>query len=223
VSLKGNLVGFSLTEILQMIGLTKKSGCLTVVGGSAEGKIFFRDGTVFFATTPQNRIPIGIRLVDAGLIASDQMKESLRMQSKEHGRRRLGEILIGMKALDPDKLERFIQEQILDGLYEIFQWTDGTYFFSPDEAAEDEDIGVYVNIETVLEESKKRMDEWAKIREILPSLTVGLEMCPEPPGEEVIISREEWGILRQLPTRPTPEALRDHLHVTSLCDLILEE
>lgn len=216
MSLKGNLVGFSLTEILQMVGLTGKNGCLTVVGGAAEGKIYFREGTVFFAATPQNRIPIGIRLVDAGIVTADEFKDGLRIQEKEKGRRRLGEILVGLKALEREQLEQFIQEQILDALYEIFQWTDGTYFFSPDEQAEDEDIGVYLGIEQVLRESQKRFDEWERIRKILPSLEVFLEMSPHPPGGQILLGHEEWRILRELPGSPTPEALRDRLHMTSL-------
>lgn len=44
--LTGNIIGFSLKEVVQMLGLVKKEGCLTVAGKGTEGEIYFSAGNI---------------------------------------------------------------------------------------------------------------------------------------------------------------------------------
>ncbi len=193
--LQGNLNEFSLSQIFQLISLAGKTGSLTVSSKGAEGKIYFREGQVFFAITPQNRIPLGMRLIDTGLMSQDELKEALLCQ-QEQPEKRLGEILISM-GMKKDLLEQFIKEQIEDALFEIFDWKEGSYYFETDNVPEEEDIGVYMSVEDIIAEATKRQEEWQKIKEVLPSLDTMVQMSEAPvkSKEDIIIKPEEWKIL----------------------------
>ncbi|HUH07812.1 MAG TPA: DUF4388 domain-containing protein, partial [Egibacteraceae bacterium] len=66
--LEGTLGEFALTDIFQLLALTKKSGALKVATPQAEGRVFFRGGEVYFAVSDTRRMPLGARLVSAELV-----------------------------------------------------------------------------------------------------------------------------------------------------------
>lgn len=216
MSLQGNLSGFSLTEIFRMIAFSAKTGNLVIACDAAQGRVHFRDGEVYFASTPENRLPLGVRLVDAGIVTRDQLETALNEQRTEP-ERRLGEILVGRGLIARDMLADFVREQIQDALFEIFDWDDGTYYFEP-AADTSEDIGIALSVDEIVIEAQRRRHEWDEIRKALPSMDCRVRLSTNAVAlaETIQLDPQEWAAICLVVEGVDLHSLRGHLHMTAL-------
>ncbi|RJQ52318.1 MAG: DUF4388 domain-containing protein [Actinobacteria bacterium] len=216
MGLQGNLSGFTLSEIFRMISFSSKTGQLVVARDSSEGRVYFRDGTVHFASTPDNRLPIGMRLVEAAIISREHLEQALTTQRAEP-ERRLGQILVSKGFVAQDVLSAFVREQIQDALFEIFEWEDGTYYFEPESGA-DEDIGVSLQVEEIVAEAERRRQEWDTIREVLPSIESPVRLSPNAVamGEPIELEPQEWAAICAVSNGSRLTDLRSALRLSSL-------
>lgn len=216
--LRGKLKEFSLMEVFDLISRAHRSGALRVVKEEeSEGIIFFRQGEVFFAVTPENRVPLGLRLVDAELLNGKELDEALAEQKKTDPPLRLGQILIAKHYISAETLELFVQEQILDALFEMMSWASGEFEFAQDVSIDDEDIGIYMSAAEAIKEAKVRLGEWRKLQESLPSPLAYLEISPAPYRfkTDINLKPDEWKIIYHLRQPKTVAELKRKVHLTS--------
>jgi hypothetical protein len=200
VALEGNLKDFSLADMFRLLATGQKTGTLFMEGDDAQGKVCFRDGRVYFASSNWNRESLGRRLVKAGVIAEKQLRQALglqKIQKKEKADRRLGQILVDEGYLEARVLESFIQEQINDTLFDLFRWEEGELRFESDDVCESEDIGIHVSVENVIMEASRRLEMWNRIRQKIPSLDVVFVMAAAPGDKsmEIHLKPKEWMLL----------------------------
>jgi hypothetical protein len=200
VALEGNLKDISLADMFRLLASGRKSGTLHLERKSANGKVCFDKGRVFFASSNWNRESLGRRLVKAGVISEKQLRQALglqKIQKKEKAGRRLGQILVDEGYLDAKVLETFISDQINDTLFDLFRWDEGEIRFEADEMCEEEDIGVSVSVENIIMEASRRLEIWHKIREKIPSLETSFTMAAAPGDKtmEIHLKPKEWMLL----------------------------
>jgi hypothetical protein len=169
VLLQGNLKEFNLPNIFQLVKMSAKTGALTIKREEEWGRIFFRNGQIYYAFTVPQALPIGERLVKAGKITTAQLKAALTEQKASDESARLGTILLEQGVIDRKTLETAVRAQIEDAAFDFFGWTEGEFSFSADEV-NDEDILVEMNVENVIMEGCRRIDEWELIFDALGSL-----------------------------------------------------
>jgi hypothetical protein len=150
--LQGNLKEFSLPNIFQLVKMSAKSGALTIRRGEDWGKIFFRNGQIYYAYSVPQHLPLGERLVKSGAISGEQLKAALATQKKVGEGARIGAILLEGGAIDRPTLEQAVREQIQDAAFDFFSWLDGEFEFSADEKTTDQDILVQMDVENVIME-----------------------------------------------------------------------
>jgi Domain of unknown function (DUF4388) len=198
VLLQGNLKEFSLPNIFQLVKMSAKSGALTIRRSDEWGKIFFRNGLINYAFSVPQTLPLGERLVKAGSISAKQLKAALAEQKKGGEGARIGAILLEQGVIDRATLEAAVREQIQDAAFDFFSWGDGEFEFSADEVAADEDILVEMNVENVIMEGCRRIDEWELIFEQLGSLErvphLSYNERVEERGE-LTLTAQEWRVL----------------------------
>lgn len=200
MALEGNLKDFSLEDMFHLLSSGTKTGTLYLSSSDAEGKVCFKKGRVFFASSNYNRESLGKRLVKAGVISDKQLRQALglqKIQKKEKAGRRLGQILVDEGYLDGKVLESFIQDQINDTLFDLFRWEEGELRFEADDVCESEDIGISVSVENIIMESSRRLEMWNRIREKIPSTETRFAMAAAP-GEksiEIHLKPREWMLL----------------------------
>ena len=168
--LQGNLNEFSLPNVLQLVKMSAKTGALSITRQGESGKIFFRAGQVYFATADPGTMPLGERLVKSGHLTSKQLRTALAEQKKHAAKGRIGAILLQHEYIDRPALEQAVRDQIEDVTFNFFSWTDGDFVFEADETVTDEDIFIEMNVESVIMEGCRRIDEWELIFETLGSL-----------------------------------------------------
>ncbi len=200
MALEGNLNDFSLADVFRLLSSGQKSGTLLMTRSDAEGRVCFKKGRVFFASSNYNRESLGKRLVKAGVVSDKQLRQALglqKIQKKEKAGRRLGQILVDEGYLEGKVLESFIQDQINDTLFDLFRWEEGELSFDPSDTCEDEDIGISVSVENIIMESSRRLEMWDRIRQKIPSMETRFAMASAP-GEksiEIHLKPKEWMLL----------------------------
>src|SRR5438552_3339150 len=114
MALQGNLRDFSATEILQLLGMQQKTGCLLLERASECVLIFVNDGRIVSTRRPGMAPddPLLKFLLKVHRLSHDQHLGIASIQ-KESGRD-LEDILVNGRYLDSDELSAYLERQILD-------------------------------------------------------------------------------------------------------------
>jgi tetratricopeptide (TPR) repeat protein len=185
--IRGSLREVSLPDVLQLLALGQKSGCLAVTDRSNFGYIYFDRGSISYASIVNRRDRLGDLLVKNGLVEPEMLASAVDAQGSRTAKR-LGEILIERGAITPEQLERYIRVQIEEAVYFLFTWTQGTFSFEPDQMPEEGAMLVSIHPENLLLEGARRVDEWSLIEKKIPSLDLIFALAPslaDLPAEEL--------------------------------------
>jgi tetratricopeptide (TPR) repeat protein len=168
MAIKGSLKEASLPDVLQLLAMGKKTGCLAVTHRNNFGYIYFDKGRICYASIVNRRDRLGDNLVKAGTITKAQLDTAIAAQAA-HRDKRLGELLVAQSAITRDALHEQIKLQIEEAVYFLFTWKEGTFNFEADVAPEEQDFLVSINPESLLLEGARRVDEWSLIEKKIPS------------------------------------------------------
>jgi tetratricopeptide (TPR) repeat protein len=171
MAIRGSLREASLPDVLQLLAMGKKSGCLSVTHRHAFGSVYFDRGRISFASIVNRRDRLGDMLVAGGIISREDLDTAIAIQAAQP-QRRLGEILIANNLLAREELHEHIKRQIEEAVYYLFTWTQGTFSFEPDVVPDEQDFLVSINPESLLLEGARRIDEWELIEKKIPAFDV---------------------------------------------------
>src|SRR6185436_12466792 len=171
MAIRGSLKEASLPDVLQLLSMGKKSGCLSVTHRNNFGYIYFDRGRISYASIVNRRDRLGDMLVKNGAISQAQLEQAIALQSKKR-EKRLGELLVELECLSREQLHQFIRVQIEEAVYYLFTWNQGTFNFEADVAPDEQDLLVSINPESLLLEGARRVDEWSLIEKKIPSFDV---------------------------------------------------
>src|ERR1041385_3746103 len=168
MAIKGSLKEASLPDVLQLLALGQKTGCLSIADRSNFGYIYFDKGRICYASIVNRRDRLGDILVKHEKISQEQLDAAIHRQAKERDKK-LGEILVQQTVISQQELERYMRMQIEESVYYLFTWTQGTFNFEADVRPEQQDFLVSINPESLLLEGARRVDEWGLIEKKIPS------------------------------------------------------
>jgi hypothetical protein len=215
VALVGRLEDLPLTELFHLLSLFQKCGKLSLNVDGRTGVFLFKKGKLVHATTGEAREPLGDILVDKGLISNETLKKALATQHSESYKRRFGQILIGMGAIEPEVLDGLIGDQMKE-IVETFVHCDRGYFnFKPndDEAADTTDFELAAGMNS----DKFILDILTKIDEgDTPSL-----IADDAISEAPLVAREAE-IAREFRNKSLPDIL-DFMVDTSGYDTVVDK
>jgi tetratricopeptide (TPR) repeat protein len=168
MAIKGSLKEASLPDVIQLLFLGRRTGCLALADRHNFGTIYFDEGNIVYAAIVNRRDRLGDLLVRSGRITADQLREAVDRQGGER-EQKLGQILVAQGAIEREELERYIRVQIEEAVYYLFTWNAGTFNFEAGVRPEREDFLVRINPEYLLLEGARRVDEWSLIEKKIPS------------------------------------------------------
>jgi len=211
MAIKGSLREASMPDVLQLLAMGGKTGCLSITNRREFGYVFFQDGRICFASLVNRGDRIGELFVKHGLITPAQLATALDEQSR-HPTQRVGELLIEAGAITREHLEHYIRVQIEEAVYHLFTWTDGSFFFDPDQRPADGEMLVSIHPENVLLEGARRVDEWSLIEKKIPSLDLifALDRSRTAP-DGLVLGDEQRRLLPLLDGGHSVEEIRDTL------------
>jgi hypothetical protein len=171
MALAGTLKDFGLPDIVQLIGLQRKTGTLHLKAGGETVKVIFENGNIVAAESsmarPSDRI--GSALVMQGAISQEQLDQALAVQKQTM--QRLGHVLIAEKIVAEDALRRAVEAQLFQVVFRLFRWREGDYNFETQGTVDYERTGaVQLGADFVLMEGIRMVDEWPIIERRIPSM-----------------------------------------------------
>jgi hypothetical protein len=203
MALKGNLRDFSTTQLLNLINLARKTGTLTIDTPEGKARLCFKEGKLIYATMDGRDDHLAAMLQRAGKITEEQAR-AIQTRVEVKSDKELGLLLINAGYVSQDDVVRIVRTNILNNVYPLFTWADGTFHF--DSAIQFEDrITIPVNLENVIMEGSRRLEEWERLQDELPDLDVALRFVERPDARlrDISMSVEEWRVVSFINPRNT--------------------
>jgi tetratricopeptide (TPR) repeat protein len=195
MAIRGSLREASLPDVLQLLAMGKKTGCLSVTHRSSFGNIYFDRGRICYASIVNRADRLGDVLVKSGVITQAQLEAAIALQARRRDKR-LGELLVEMGALRIEEMHDAIEVQIQEAVYYLFTWNQGTFNFEADVAPDQSDHVVSINPESLLLEGARRVDEWGLIEKKIPTFDLIFEVDrPHADVSDVELTNEQRAVL----------------------------
>lgn len=184
--LTGSFQVMSLVDLLQWVMGARKTGRLRVSHGNASREIYSREGTVVACSSNDPLVLMGQFLLFHGRITEDQLQEALKTQ--ETTGENLGAVLVAMGAIRQDQLLQIVSSKAMETIHGLFDWEDATFEFVPDAEPTKGTIEVDLDVQEILLEGARRLDEMAGIRAEFPSRDVVLARTDRRPHASSVAS-----------------------------------
>jgi Domain of unknown function (DUF4388) len=201
VAIEGPLRELGIHDVFQLLDLSRKTGTLAVTSElrDNEGTVHFQNGRVVAAAIKSNPHRIGDLLMRTGRVTAAQVAEASAAQTERGDTRRLGEILLDMGAITHKELERQVRIQIEAVVFELLSWREG--FFRFEEGSMQGQPMVQIGTEALLMEGARRIDEWSRISDRVPSL-LAVPMLTSMQGDShapmLDLLPSEWEVLTMI-------------------------
>jgi tetratricopeptide (TPR) repeat protein len=214
MAIKGSLREASLPDVLQLLAMGKKTGCLSVTHRNNFGYIYFEKGKITYASIVNRRDRIGDMLVKAGSITPEQLQSAIDAQGK-HRDKRIGDLLVELEFITRERLHDHVRIQIEEAVYLLFTWNEGTFNFEADVHPERQDLLVMISPESLLLEGARRVDEWGLIEKKIPSFDMVFDAdWRKLAATNLPLTSEQQAVLQHLDGR------RDVTHVVEASGLV---
>jgi hypothetical protein len=174
MGLTGNLRTMDLPEILQWISAGRKTGTLNLERKSVQKRIVFKEGNIFSSTSTDPRESLGQFLLREHLLSEEQLFKTLLRQEQEG--RMLGSILVSDGLVSEEDLLHTLRTKAEETVYDLFHWPEGRFEFKDGDTAKGPLIPIDLGVPAVILEGIRRVDEWARIREVFPSMNMTLKL-----------------------------------------------
>jgi DNA-binding MarR family transcriptional regulator len=217
MALKGNLREFSITQLLNLINLAKKTGTLVVDGPSEVARIIFREGKLAFATMGRSDNSLADILFRSKKISVGQLRiikeRASRMSDKE-----LGLLLINAGYLTQEDILTSLQQYMVDIVRHLYNWADGLFRFENELLIPEDKIAVRVDLENLIIEGARQMREREQLQEEIPSLDMALKFTDRPGTNlrNINLSVEEWRVVSYINPK---NSIRQIARATKMNDL----
>jgi len=198
MAIKGSLKEASLPDVIQLLFLGRRTGCLALADQHNFGTIYLDEGLIVYAAIVNRRDRLGDILLRRGRITAEQLQQAIETQDDDR-QHKLGEILVGLGILSRAELEEYMRLQIEEAVYYLFTWTSGTFNFEAGVRPEREDFLVRISPEALLLEGARRVDEWSLIEKKIPSFDLIFSVDQQHIAQSApTLSSEQQRLLPQL-------------------------
>jgi hypothetical protein len=200
MALKGNLRDFSTTQLLNLVNLAKKTGMLTVDGQSENVILYFKEGRLIRASSDADSVHLVTMLQKTGKLAKDQA-EAVNSQSGSSSDRVIGKYLMDAKLVSRDDIIQGVKEYILGIVYDLFTWVEGDFFFEQDALPANDRITIPLNLDNVILEGTRRIQQNKELEEELPDLSTIALKITDKPLRDVKLTQDDWRVISHIHPR----------------------
>ena len=211
--LQGNIRDFSTTQLLNLINLSGRTGTLSIFTGVPTGetdamgnekmapgeeraKVSFKAGKLVSALL-SNQLGDLIAVLNKSGKLTDQQANTIRQRAKGTSDKALAMRLIGANYVSQSDIVNSIQQYTLDVVYNLMTWHDGPFRFDDDVLPSNDRILVPIDIENVIIEGARQLQEVEELDKHIPNLDMALRF-PDNPKEKfkgIPLKVEEWRVV----------------------------
>lgn len=198
MAIEGPLRELALTDVMQLLHLSRKTGTLSVSSDATArpGLLYFDQGSVVGARSPGDSSQLGRLLVMAGKATMGQVEAAMELQRRVPGQR-LGKLLVETQSVAATEVEKQLRFQVEETVFELVRWRDGYFRFEETPPFDPGSILIRLPTESLLMEALRRTDEWAELASGEPDALLVPVLVEHEPNASVILSLQprEWQVL----------------------------
>lgn len=197
MALKGNLQDFSLTQLLNLINLARKTGALNLSRNEgASAKLFFREGKLIDAGLEGQPAELTALLYRIGKLNNEQ-QQAILSHATMRTDKELALLVMNSGFGNQSDIIQAVRSHLLDTVYALFTWNEGSFFFAPGVLPADDRITVPIHLEGLIMEGTRRVQEWEMLQDELPDLDMAMKFTERPNTNlrEVNLSVDEWRVI----------------------------
>lgn len=212
MSLSGSTKTMNLTDLLQWVAASQKTGRLDFRLGTVVKEVYLQEGLIVGAASNQPTEMLGHVLVARGMLTEEQLRAGLlaRRGSAEF----LGQVLVRLGFITKEDLLRALAERTEEIVYSLFEWEEAEFHFEPDAKPGPQVVLISLPVDHVLLRGVHRCDEKARIQSVFPDGRVVLECSDKQPPKEILGHPLARRILENLDGRRSLDELAFLLHAS---------
>jgi tetratricopeptide (TPR) repeat protein len=198
MAIEGPLRELGIQDVFQLLDLSRKTGALRVTSDlrDDEGYVLFEGGKVIHASVRSNPTSIERILRAAGKVTPADLASAAAIP--ERAGEGIGDRLVLAGVITQRELERHLRQAIESVVFELMSWREG--FFSFEERTVSDvplDARIRISTESLLMEGARRIDEWSRIADKVPSLGVVPMLAPVVDDRASVLDLlpHEWEVL----------------------------
>ena len=178
VALEGFIRDFAIADVIQFLRQQNKTGILTIDAQGKATKIFFDEGKIAWATTPETQDPqwVGRFLMETDRISSSKIDPILANTSDLPS---IEKELLNTGDLTEEELREIFDIQTKEAIFELFLRQEGKYSFEVVSVSNRPSHASLLEVDFLLLEGMRQLDEWPLIKKKLPRGNCVLEKTPE--------------------------------------------
>ncbi len=154
-----------MVSILQFISQNRKSGELVLEHGDRLTKLMFSEGKVVGTLHPPEAL--GSMLVRVGMIDQEDLGRALEVQKRTL--QMLGDVLVRLDMISREDLSDILHLQLRESVVHALEWKEGEFLFESRRVELDPFLNPCVEIEPLLLDGLRMVDEMPMIRRRLGS------------------------------------------------------
>lgn len=206
MAIEGPLRELGIHDVFQLLDLSRKTGVLRVASElrDDEGVVHFDSGRVVHAHVRSKALPLELTLLQAGKITQDDLESAKAGRTNGRANVQLIDLLVEQGVVTHKEIERQMRLQIESVVFELMSWREGFFSFeekSPADMASLGDTRIRISTESLLMEGARRIDEWSRIADKVPSLGVVPVLAPvreDGQASQLDLLPPEWEVLSMI-------------------------
>ena len=204
MALKGNLRDFTITQLLNLINLAKKTGTLVVEGPSDTAWVSFVEGKLAYSQLSRQDGSLASILYRAKKLNQAQYR-MIKTRAAQMSDKELGLLLINANYLSQEDILASLQAEYVGIIYRLFTWVEGMFRFENGALPPEGKITLRISLENIIIEGSRQLREWEQLQDEIPSLDIALKFTDRPGAnlKTVNLSVEEWRVVSYINPKNT--------------------
>jgi hypothetical protein len=206
MAIEGPLRELGIHDVFQLLDLSRKTGVLRVSSElrDDEGVVYFDSGKVVHAHVRSKAVPLELTLLQSGKISKDDLESARGKRTNGRANADLVDLLVEGGAVTSKEIERQLRMQIEGVVFELMSWREGFFSFEErpaNELVHTREARIKVSTESLLMEGARRIDEWSRIADKVPSLAVVPVLAPvrdDGASSQLDLLPPEWEVLSMI-------------------------
>ncbi|MEN9936710.1 MAG: hypothetical protein RLZZ387_3289 [Chloroflexota bacterium] len=206
MALVGNIRDFGLSDFLYLVDRGYKTGCLHLERLDDSASLYFEKGKLITATRRDDNAPVTELLQRKGKLTPQQAQQAV-LAHRNDGGASVSYVILQLNLLTREDMQRVLQQHIEESVYGLFGWPEGEFRFEQGQRPEPVApiMPVPLPVEHLIMEGVRRIDEWGRIKDRIPSTDMVVKFV-EQPGEKakgINLAPEEWRVFARINGKDT--------------------
>lgn len=202
MALKGNLQDFSTTQLLNLVNLARKTGKLIVNDQHKKAILYFREGRLVHSSIDADEGHLTTMLLKTGRLTQEQA-ETVNHHANSSSDKIVGKYLMDSRLVSRDDIVQGVKDYMLEIVYDLFTWGAGDFYFEQDVLTGGDRITIPLNLDNVILEGSRRIQEIDKLQDELPDLSQIALKITDKPLRDVKLTQDDWRVISHIHPRNT--------------------